>query len=267
MRLRVVRLSRRALLEGVDRLVELTLAVVERRELHVDGRIVRRRFFGLEQRRFSLLIAAGILVNLREHEIVGGVTRLHLDHLEEHGFSLGRIVQLVAAVRRHEILHRQLLELGILIPLRGQLVVVDSLGQKLVIGRLTPAGRSIKVVVAVAQVKVAVGEVRVGVRRVDSLNDLLVFLRGSRIVLRLIEYVRFLEGLPRLQGGYLPARGHREPGDYGKAADPHRLGSNTHYCPPSTQTANASEASGMGCQYSELKFRKSRYAFTTVNTR
>ena len=201
-RLGVVRLDGRPLREGLDRLLELFLAVVEPGELQVDLGVVRAGLLCLQEHLFGLRVVPGVLADLGEGEVVVRVLRIELDHAVDDGLLLGRVVQFVRTVSGNEELEGTRPERLVRLLLAGELIVLDGLGQVGVVFRLTLAGR-------LEEVVVAVGEIEVGHRQPGVVGDRLLVQRGGLLeLLLLIQHVGVLERPLGLELSVLAAADH-----------------------------------------------------------
>src|SRR5439155_20394097 len=183
----VVRREVGRLLQRLDRLVEVALAVVESGELRVHGRFAGLDFLGLQERLLGILVAPGVLVQLGELEIVRRVARVGADELLNDRLGLARVVELLRSVRREEILERELPHLRVVVALRRDLIVLNRFLNVLVVLRVAGLAGLVLLVVAVAEEEIHLHEIRIRLQR------LLVAVGGVLVVVLLEEIVGILE--------------------------------------------------------------------------
>src|SRR5262249_60191266 len=118
-------------------------------------RVVRLDFLGLGVLRLGVVIAAGVLVELRQRHVIGRLLRTVLDDFLVNRLGLGRVVQLVGPVGGGQILQRRLLPLLVGMRVVGALAVIgDGLLDVAVVGWVPLPGRFVQLVVAVAKEEV-----------------------------------------------------------------------------------------------------------------
>ena len=195
----VVRIELCGLVEGLHRLLELALAVVVAGDRVPDRRVGRAGVAGLQEGRFGLLVAAGVLVNLRQLEVGRRLVRVHLDHPLDDRLGLGRVVELVGGVGGDDVFHGAALDQRVLGQLGGLGVVLDGLGHQGIVFRLTLADRLPHVVVAVPEEEVGGEEIRSSFRIRIGRDHSFVTVGGLAPARRPIVVVGLFEGLHGLQ--------------------------------------------------------------------